>query len=159
MIYCLRVMPFEKMIWKEDKLPQEDALQKDDTNRLKGMPFRKMIKIALGVKHVALKRRDLMCPSNMHLLDRFTLRGRLVTLPMGDPFAMPVTMGKIWVEVPHSEAIEALLGGDLQVRWNRKNGHRRDDTPILAMMRGDLVLALELALRSATTQLYVPRLA
>lgn len=72
---------------------------------------------------------------------------------------MPVGVGKIWVEVPHSEAIEALLGGDLQVRWNRKKGHRRGDTPILAMMRGDLVLVLDLALQSATAQLYVARLA
>ncbi|KAF7121427.1 hypothetical protein RHSIM_Rhsim13G0129100 [Rhododendron simsii] len=55
---------------------------------------------------------------------------------MGDPCAMLVAVGKIWVEVPHNEAIEALLGGDLKVKWNRKKGHRRDDTPILAMMGG-----------------------
>lgn len=72
---------------------------------------------------------------------------------------MPIAVDKIWLEVPHSEAIEVFLRRDLQVRWNRKKGHRRGDTPILAMMRGDLVPALDLALRSATAQLYVARLA
>ncbi|KAG5516108.1 hypothetical protein RHGRI_036975 [Rhododendron griersonianum] len=52
-------MPFKKMMKiasgdalrkDNDKLPEEDALQKDNKNRLRGMPFRKMIKIALGVR-------------------------------------------------------------------------------------------------------------